>query len=499
MAKNIIKLKVDSTYLEQPVAEATGSTPKLVQSVDTDILVLVKDRRSVADISGFTSATMTLATAADPETAVITKTVSSFNTNATEDQFDSGSAQHFTVSLTAADMAITEGTYYMRLTATDGSTTAQLSAGAVLVLDKDTGLDVVPADPVLYIPKSLLTTRGDLIVRGATGPQRLALGLNGQVLQSNGTDAVWGNAGTGDVTGPASSTDNALARFDSTTGKVIQNGSTIEDDLGNLTVNGNISVTGTVDGRDVAADGTKLDGIEANADVTDETNVKSALDGATITSATVAGTDKVLIQDVDDANNLKTVTAQSIADLAGGGGGALALVASGSLSTPAAAYEFSLGVSSSYDYYMIVIDDISFSVGSNAPIIRFSTDGGSTFLSTSIYRYHHIVSSSNSATREQKNSNAETRLLVSTGTYTWTSSDTRTGSVVIDLHNDDGLTNHRNWNIRAQFTVEGDGQVANVLGGGSLGTTAQITDIQFGAAAGNVDKLRYRVYGISNA
>ena len=42
------------------------------------------------------------------------------------------------------------------------------------------------------------------------------------------------------------------------------------------TVNGNITVTGTVDGRDVAADGTKLDGIEASADVTDTTNVTAA-------------------------------------------------------------------------------------------------------------------------------------------------------------------------------------------------------------------------------
>ena len=39
---------------------------------------------------------------------------------------------------------------------------------------------------------------------------------------------------------------------------------------------GNIAVTGTVDGRDVAADGTKLDGIEASADVTDTTNVTAA-------------------------------------------------------------------------------------------------------------------------------------------------------------------------------------------------------------------------------
>lgn len=84
---------------------------------------------------------------------------------------------------------------------------------------------------------------------------------------------------------------------------------------GALGVTGNITVSGTVDGRDVAADGTKLDTIETNADVTDETNVVAALDGATLTAVTVAGTDKVLVQDADDADNLKTVTAQSIADL----------------------------------------------------------------------------------------------------------------------------------------------------------------------------------------
>jgi len=39
---------------------------------------------------------------------------------------------------------------------------------------------------------------------------------------------------------------------------------------------GSVSVTGTVDGRDIAADGSKLDGIEAGADVTDTANVTAA-------------------------------------------------------------------------------------------------------------------------------------------------------------------------------------------------------------------------------
>jgi hypothetical protein len=43
-----------------------------------------------------------------------------------------------------------------------------------------------------------------------------------------------------------------------------------------VSATGNITVGGTVDGRDVATDGTKLDGIEASADVTDATNVTAA-------------------------------------------------------------------------------------------------------------------------------------------------------------------------------------------------------------------------------
>lgn len=43
-----------------------------------------------------------------------------------------------------------------------------------------------------------------------------------------------GGSGSGDVTGPASSTDNAIARFDSTTGKIIQNSSATVSDVGGV-------------------------------------------------------------------------------------------------------------------------------------------------------------------------------------------------------------------------------------------------------------------------
>lgn len=68
--------------------------------------------------------------------------------------------------------------------------------------------------------------------------------------------------------GAASSTDNALPRFDGTDGKTLQGSSVIVSDanavsgVASLDVTGNITVGGNVDGRDVSADGTVLDTVK---------------------------------------------------------------------------------------------------------------------------------------------------------------------------------------------------------------------------------------------
>jgi hypothetical protein len=59
-------------------------------------------------------------------------------------------------------------------------------------------------------------------------------GVAGQVLVSGGAGApTWAAYTGGDVVGPSSATDNAIARFDLTTGKLIQNSVTTIDDTGN--------------------------------------------------------------------------------------------------------------------------------------------------------------------------------------------------------------------------------------------------------------------------
>jgi len=58
---------------------------------------------------------------------------------------------------------------------------------------------------------------------------------NGKVLYTNGTNTSWqALAGGGDVTNLATTTDNAIARFDGTTGKIIQNSGATIDDTGNV-------------------------------------------------------------------------------------------------------------------------------------------------------------------------------------------------------------------------------------------------------------------------
>lgn len=66
-------------------------------------------------------------------------------------------------------------------------------------------------------------------------PGDLALSDNGTLYVYNG--ASWDSSGSGSVVGPGSATDNALARFDGTTGTLIADSSAVLGDTGNLSLN----------------------------------------------------------------------------------------------------------------------------------------------------------------------------------------------------------------------------------------------------------------------
>jgi len=79
--------------------------------------------------------------------------------------------------------------------------------------------------------------------RNAGNSADLLLAVNGSnQLTFNGSALA---VGTGDVAGPGSSTDNAVARYDSTTGKIIQNSGVIVDDSDNISTQGVVTLSGS--------------------------------------------------------------------------------------------------------------------------------------------------------------------------------------------------------------------------------------------------------------
>ena len=108
-------------------------------------------------------------------------------------------------------------------------------------------------------PKIAMTSdaAGDILTYTGTDYARLGIGTAAQVLKVNGgaTAVEWATdaSGTGDVVGPGSATDDALARFNLTTGKLIQNSTATLSDIGTLTsvlFMGDLTgdITGNIDG-----------------------------------------------------------------------------------------------------------------------------------------------------------------------------------------------------------------------------------------------------------
>ena len=124
----------------------------------------------------------------------------------------------------------------------------------ILTGDADRTLDLSGAQGSLYY------------VDGSGNTVPLSPGISGQFLKTQGAAAnpIWDTpGGSGDVLGPASSTDNAITRFDGTTGKTIQNSVITLSDTGTFDRNAGSIVFSTTSSGDISvspADALNLSG-----------------------------------------------------------------------------------------------------------------------------------------------------------------------------------------------------------------------------------------------
>lgn len=261
---------VDTTNLEVTNLKAKDGTAAGTIANSTGIVTLASSVLTTTDINGGTidgtviggvSAAAGTFTTATATTGNIT-TVNATTVNAT--------------TLDATNLEVTN------LKAKDGTTAGSIAdstgvvtlASSVLTTTDINGGTIDNTTIGASTPSTVVATQVDIVAQGdlrlqdTTGGQFVALqapgtiatsytltlpiddGISGQALITDGVGVLaWSFAGVGDVVGPASSTDNAIARFDGTTGEILQNSTvTIGDDgatniAGNLTIGGTITVT----------------------------------------------------------------------------------------------------------------------------------------------------------------------------------------------------------------------------------------------------------------
>jgi len=108
------------------------------------------------------------------------------------------------------------------------------------------------------------------------------------IVQEKTTETIissGGGGGSGDVVGPSSSTDNAVVRFDLTTGKLIQNSGVTISDANNVVIPGSLSIAGGYGSSGVTI--STAGNVQANGNAT--------FDGSlTVTGGTTSVTDAIL-------------------------------------------------------------------------------------------------------------------------------------------------------------------------------------------------------------
>jgi len=196
--------KVDNTETVTSVNGQTGAVVLTTTNVAEGTNLYYTDARARASNSAGTGISY------DSATGVIT--------NSAPDQ---------TVSITGAGTSVVTGTYpNFTVTSNDAFVGTVTSVAATA----GTGISVTG---------SPITSSGTLNITN-TAPDQTVVLTAGTGISTSGTYPNFTITNTspslgGDVVGPASASDNAVARYDNTTGKLIQNSLVIIDDTGSVT------------------------------------------------------------------------------------------------------------------------------------------------------------------------------------------------------------------------------------------------------------------------
>ena len=192
------------------------------------------------------------------------------------------------------------GSKKFETTSTGASITGNLAVSGVLTYDDVTNVDsvgIITARSGINMPNNQYARFGN--------SQQFSVGHdNSNALLSYGTGTLFATGSTFRVVNNGVSENIIWAKADAEVELYYNNSMKFETTNTGVYVNGNIVVTGTVDGRDVATDGTKLDGIEASA--TADQTASEILTLIKTVDGTGSGLDADTLDGVEGASYLRS-------------------------------------------------------------------------------------------------------------------------------------------------------------------------------------------------
>jgi hypothetical protein len=177
-----------------------------------------------------------------------------------------------TVVLTTTDIAEGTNEYF-----TTAKARASVSAGTGISYDSGTGVitNSAPDQTVALTDGTAIDVTGTYpnFTINNTAPDQVVALTAGTGISTSGTYPNFTITNTspslgGDVVGPASATDNAVARYNLTTGKLIQNSGVIIDDSNNVTSVNTLTATNIIVNDDTTLGGSNADSLAVNARIT---------------------------------------------------------------------------------------------------------------------------------------------------------------------------------------------------------------------------------------
>lgn len=243
-----------------------------------------------------------------------------------------------------------------------------------------------------------------------------------------------------------------------------------------------------------AASGTLTQNVPLLYDASGNVVATATRSGNTTEFATITGTKTTGKQlEFDASGNIKASTSD-IGSGSGGGGGAIVFLEEKTASS-SAQLDFSASISATYDLYQFEFIDVKPATNNDNFYMRVSTNGGSSFLTTTIYQHTSFLwragaHGNGGATDAQLN-------LTFNGISTNASYPGVCGT--LKFYNPLGTTYRKH--LTGQFSFFGE--VPAYLEGsvlmGTIETTSAVNAVRFYFSSGNIASGTIRCYGIDNA